>query len=84
MFLRKDYPFEEDSSSDSDSDDVQIHIGQIRTTPFSQLVFMRTNSYFLKYMIIVHFLICRPYRPQQKPPPGMASNSMMRIQYCLM
>ena len=39
MFLCKDYPFEDDSSSDSDSDDVQIHIGQIRTTPFSQLVF---------------------------------------------
>jgi hypothetical protein len=25
-----------ESSSDSDSDDVQIHIGEIRTTPFQQ------------------------------------------------
>lgn len=35
---REETPAENDSSSDSDSDDVQIHIGEIKTAPFLQYV----------------------------------------------
>ena len=35
---REETPAENDSSSDSDSDDVQIHIGEIKTAPYIQYV----------------------------------------------
>lgn len=35
---REETPAENDSSSDSDSDDVQIHIGEIKTAPYMQYV----------------------------------------------